>query len=412
MRIIKLEAENVKRIKAISIEPDGTIVQISGKNGAGKSSVLDAIMFALAGGRTIDPKPVRDGQSKASVRVDLGEIIVTRTWDKKGKSTLTVTNKDGAKYTKAQNKLNEIIGNLSFDPLAFTNLDSKKQVEILKDILGIDFTDLERQKVTAFEERTDANRHLKELKAQAADMSKFDALMPVHEVSMFDLVTKLKDEQEVEKNNADQIKRLVRLNKSRDEFVCDIEQMERNLETKRNNLAIVTEDAATQADIVQSLPGTDTKEIMQEMSEIETSNADIRQNNVRADKDRQIKEDLQEIEELTTTIEGIDEYKRKQLAEATFPIDGLSFDDDCVTYNGIPFSQASKGEQLKVSIAMGFALNPKLKVVLIRDGSLLDKTNLQVIADMAEAERAQVWLETVSDDSSSGIVIEDGEIKE
>ena len=98
------------------------------------------------------------------------------------------------------------------------------------------------------------------------------------------------------------------------------------------------------------------------------------------------------------------------MAEADFPIPGLAFDADGVTFNGIPFAQCSSAERLRVSVAMGIALNPKLKVLLIRDGSLLDDNNLAMIAEAAKEADAQVWIERVSKGEECSVIIEDGEV--
>jgi hypothetical protein len=98
------------------------------------------------------------------------------------------------------------------------------------------------------------------------------------------------------------------------------------------------------------------------------------------------------------------------MAGKTMPIEGLSFADDTVLYNGIPFGQCSSAEKLRVSLSMAMALNPELKVIRIMDGSLLDEDNLAIIREMAEAQDYQVWIECVASRPGMGIFIEDGEV--
>ena len=100
-----------------------------------------------------------------------------------------------------------------------------------------------------------------------------------------------------------------------------------------------------------------------------------------------------------------------QEQKAKFPIKGLAFDDTGVTYNGIPFSQCSTAERLRVSLAMAMAMNPKLKVLRIMDGSLLDSQNMAVIQEMVAANDYQCWIERISENAGCGIYIEDGEVK-
>ena len=110
-------------------------------------------------------------------------------------------------------------------------------------------------------------------------------------------------------------------------------------------------------------------------------------------------------------LDQIDLDKSAALAETKKPIDGLSFDANGVTFVGIPFGQCSSAEQLRVSVAMALAMNPKLKVLLIRDGSLLDENSLKILSEMAEASDAQVWMERVSKGGEVSVIIEDGEVK-
>ena len=115
--------------------------------------------------------------------------------------------------------------------------------------------------------------------------------------------------------------------------------------------------------------------------------------------------------ERTKTISEIDERKRAELAAAEFPVAGLGFDDDGVLLNDLPFSQASSAEKLRVSVAMGLAMNPRLRVLLIRDGSLLDEESLGIIQEMAEKSDAQIWIERVGEGAECQVIIEDGSIK-
>jgi hypothetical protein len=117
-----------------------------------------------------------------------------------------------------------------------------------------------------------------------------------------------------------------------------------------------------------------------------------------------------EAAELEADIAAVDAAKAEALRQARFPVPGLAFTaDGGVTLNDLPLEQASSAEQLRVSLAMGIALNPRLKVLLIRDGSLLDETSMRLIAEMAEQAGAQVWIEIVST-GGVGIVIEDGQV--
>lgn len=121
MKIISLQAENVKRLTAVSITPDGNLVQITGRNGQGKTSVLDAIWWALEGAANIQAEPIRKGADEARIRLDLGEYVVTRTFTRKDGGGFTtgiaVESADGARFPSPQKMLDKLLGSLSFDPL-------------------------------------------------------------------------------------------------------------------------------------------------------------------------------------------------------------------------------------------------------------------------------------------------------
>ena len=109
----------------------------------------------------------------------------------------------------------------------------------------------------------------------------------------------------------------------------------------------------------------------------------------------------------STAIAMLDEAESDALAKAVFPVPGLSFTEDGVTYNSIPLDQASDSEKIRVSLAMAMALNPTIRVIRVNDGSLLDSDNLQLISEMAKDQDMQIWVEMVND-GGVGVIMEDG----
>jgi hypothetical protein len=148
------------------------------------------------------------------------------------------------------------------------------------------------------------------------------------------------------------------------------------------------------------------------MAGIDANNAKYRQAQRRAQVAKELADKQAEYKGLTEELQEIEARRAQMMADAKFPVPELSFGDDGVLVKGVPFAQASAAEQLRVSVAMGMALNPKLKVLLVRDGSLLDAKSLQLLADMAEANESQVWLERVGDADAAAVVIEDGQVAE
>lgn len=162
VKIIQLNSENFKFIKAVEIKPDANFQIISGRNEQGKSSVLDSIWAAIEGRTALKDtdKPIRNGEEKAFITVDLGELIVTRKFTTNG-TTLEVKTKDGAKYSSPQKILDALVGKLSFDPLQFSYMDAKDQVKTLQELIGFDPSELDNKYAEIFEQRTEVNREVK-----------------------------------------------------------------------------------------------------------------------------------------------------------------------------------------------------------------------------------------------------------
>ena len=163
---------------------------------------------------------------------------------------------------------------------------------------------------------------------------------------------------------------------------------------------------------IGALQYADEEEIRDQIANAETVNQQVRSNQSKKVLSKELTKKRNVSEKLTNQINQIDDSKTSQVAAAKFPVDGLSFSASEVLYNEIPFNQASSAEQLRVSVAMGIAMNPKLKVLLIRDGSLLDEDNLKMMADMAQEADAQIWLERVGKGQEVSVIIEDGEVQD
>ena len=190
MKIVSLQAENVKKIRAIEIEPDGSLVVVGGRNGAGKSSVLDSIAYAL-GGRALCPsRPIRNGETAARARVDLGDLVIERTWTEKG-TYLSVRTGDGFQAPSPQAVLDKLVGRLSFDPLAFVAMPPREQVETLRELVGLDFADIDAERDQLYRDRTHNGHDIKRLEGQLASMPE-DPDAPARPVSVSALMNELK----------------------------------------------------------------------------------------------------------------------------------------------------------------------------------------------------------------------------
>jgi hypothetical protein len=415
-RIVRLEAENIKRLRAVEIRPgQEPLVVIGGANGAGKSSTLDAISMAIGGARMIPARPVRDGARMGRVTVDLGELIVERVFlegDRVGK--LVLKSKDGCEAPEPQTLLNQMLGKLSFDPLAFSRLRPRDQLERLRELVGIDFSGLDAERAAAYAQRGDVNRAAKQKGAELAACPLAPGA-PETEVSIGALTDEMLRREEVNRANEQTRLRLAagdeaveRRQQERARFAADIERLQRLL---ADTDAWLDEAAAKRAALAAqcaALVDQDVGAIRGQLRDAEQTNIRVRQNQRHKSLTDQHADLAQKSADLSQRIDEIDREKQALVAAVRFPIDGLSLGEEGVLYRGFPFEQASSAEQLRVSAAIGMALNPELKVMLIRDGSLLDAESLRLLSELAERADHQIWIERVSTGEEVSVVIEDG----
>jgi DNA repair exonuclease SbcCD ATPase subunit len=410
MHITRLEVENVKRLEAVQIKPNGDMVVIGGSNGQGKSSVLDSIEYALAGKKSLPKVPIHNGAEKGHIILETEEYTVKRSFTGKD-SYIEVKTKEGYKITTPQELLDKLCGDLSFDPLAFTRLDSKKQAQVLMRLLGLDFTalDAEYQKVT--EERRDIGRDANAVKP-LLDSIPEDPDAPKEEVVVSELMNKLMEANQTNEQN-DAIRQEVEgcknsINKI-DAHIADLKRQLQEFETLRTKQVANLNDAESRAKACKDI---DTTPITEQINNAQAINRRVQQAKQREKYVAQYTELTGLYDKKTARLREIEAEKSAQIAAAKFPVEGVSFSSEGILVNGIPFDQASSAEQLRIAVAMGLSSNPTLKIILVRDSSLLDENSLKAMAEMAEQYGAQVWMERVGEGKEVSVVIKDGRIAE
>ena len=450
MKIVRLSSENVKRLTAVEITPDGNLITIGGKNGAGKSSVLDSIAYALGGQTLIPVEPIRQGETEAKIVVDLGDFIVTRKFNRRSihtekcaqsldntkpcdcqlefgptTSTLVVTNKDGAKYPTPQAILDKLLGRLTFDPLAFAQ--SKDQHIILRKLVGIDTSELDDERKTAMALRTDLNRQLKAQQTLLAAAKNYPDV-PTEEIPLEEVSRTMMEAEQLRTKAGSATSARLQAEQIRDNSKMNSDNWEKQIITIREQLVTAEKEyTATKTILAQDLLTVhsrieeetaakdlipDVSVIQKRLSEIEDINQKVRanaaKNSIKSTVDRlALAADAQ-----TAEIESIDLAKKLVLEKVQFPVEGLGLSETGITFNGVPFEQASTSEQLRTSVAIGLALNPTLKVLLVRNGNSLDKDSLLAVAEQAAKAEAQVWMEYVTEEAGCvAVMIEDGHVQ-
>lgn len=419
MKIVNLYAENYKRLVAVDITPDGNIVTLSGGNAQGKTSILDSIWAALAGGDAsrATQQPIRDGQDTAVVTLDLGDYIVTRRWTKDDAGTLTVETPPNAngrkqKFSSPQGLLDGLVGKRAFDPLAFTRMTPAEQVKQLVSTVDLPFDPavLDRERQGVFDQRTDTNRIVKQLEGQLAGLQAPRADLPTDEVSAASIIDELGKAQDHNRSIQLSEQLAENLQRSQDALLERIAELTREVQRlgeQHEHDELRRQDAIKDAQVAPI----DETEIRGRLAEVEQTNASIRAGAEHSRVAKQLAAKREEAAQFTLALQDFDKRKQEALAAVTFPVEGLTFDETGVLYNGIPFSQASAAEQLRVSVALAMAADPQLRIMQVRDGSLLDSKSMQVLGELAETNDFQVWLEVVDESGQIGIVIEDGTVQ-
>lgn len=455
-KIIELRSANVKRLRAITIEPKGNVVVVGGKNGAGKSSTLDSILFALSGGKSIPDHVVREGEDKAEIflRTDSG-FLIRRVIKADGKALLDIRqiDEDGVekKVTSPQALLDKMVGKIAFDPLAFTRLRPQEQVDLLRQVVGVNTDEVDVEIQETFDSRTEASRRLRDAEGVLKQMETYEGV-PEQEVAVTELSDKLIEvsEENAKRQRAKQDVDLVRVHC--DELASAVEKANNDMasiqqevadETKRLEDEIerikakieetkslyrnkykaardrmvaktgeLKSEKAKLAELEQSavtelVPDTD---IRAQLEQLDETNRKVRANKSRAEQVEKVSVLQKHVDELTERIESARKRKVEIMEQAKWPIEGLGFADDGVTFNGRPITLMSSAEQLRVGAAIGFSQNPSLPIVLIRDGSLLDEDSLRDVSEIAQKYDGQVWIERVSTGTECSVIIDDGAV--
>ena len=410
MKILKLTAENFKKLSAVEITPDGNVVVISGKNAAGKSSVLDAIEVALCGGK-MPKKPIKDGEVRAKVEVNMGPYKVTRKFFGTS-STLTVetTGETPTTVRRPQEFLDSVVGNISFDPLAFLNKQPAEQRNTLMEFLGLNLEEF-TNKIAALKAERSEVRKEKERKLHEAESITTTPNLPPQEVSSESLLVELKEIQthneKCQKAATDNA--VVRSELQRVD--ADIQAAEKSIRDWQARLAQLQIQKTDKKKLFQDAEGPmmDSAEVEAKLKSLSATNEAIRRNNQK--RAAMVDADIHAAAytELGDEIKIVENEKAKKLAEAVMPIEGLTILPDGLGYNGLPLEQECQSKRLKICVAIAMAMNSKLKVLRI-DGNGLDKDSLVAIGELVAGKDYQVWIEKVSDDNKIGFYIEDGHL--
>jgi len=397
--LIELKASNFKRLVAVHIKPDGAsgVLRLSGENEAGKSSVLDALAAVFKGGRHVPEQPIRRGARKAEILAETEDYIITRTFTAKG-GTITVRDREGRQYSSPQTLLDKMSSTLGFDPLAFAQMSKVDQVKALLEVcpVGIDLEKNAAETKAAYDERRDHARDFKALEARLEGMAEVTGDVPDKEVSVSELTRTLTGLQTEQRLYGD----LLRLCGAKEAEVADLRE---RLVGAEADLETLTKEIAEAIDPADKIAAVQTK-----IDAAESDNQRYRDAVKRADLLQEIGAAKEKAERADARLEKLRTARTEALKAARFPVPGLSLDDDGVLLDDLPFSQAADSKKIRVGLALAMAGSPDLRLVFVRNGSLLGKAAMQTLDEMAEQHDLLVLVERVDDETPGAIEIVDG----
>lgn len=403
VKINELLIENVKRVKAVQFEPsaDGLTI-IGGRNGQGKTSVLDAIAWALGGNNYKPSVPERDGALvPPNLHIELSNGLIV---ERKGKnSTLKVTDPNGNK--SGQQLLNEFVSTLALDLLKFINGSDKDKADSLLKILGIGdvLSQLDTKENQLYAQRTEVGR-IADRKKKAADEMPMYPNVPKEPVSATELI---KEQQEILARNGE--------NERKRQDAARYEQMlaeaQIAFDEAKAALQKAEQDCLTARKSAEDLHDESTAELEKNLAEIEALNIKIRANSTKEAAEVEANNLQQEYDGLTEQIESVREERNKLLDSAELPLPGLSVKDGKLIYNNMPWDGMSGSDQLKVATAIVRKLNPQCGFVLMDKLEQMDLETLREFGAWLKQEGLQVIATRVSTGDECSIIIEDGMVK-
>ena len=418
VKITALEAENVKRIKAVALTPSPTgLTLVGGNNNQGKTSVLDALAWALGGDRFRPDAAQRDGAiAPAHLKVTLSNGVVV---ERKGKNaSLTVTDPTGRR--SGQQLLNAFVEPLALDLPRFMDASDKEKADILLRIIGIGAElhtrDLEIKGL--YDKRTFTGQLAAQKKHFAEEMISYPEA-PDEPVSASELIRQQQDilarngeNQRLRAQYAEleqQVQQCVDELKRTRERIATLQQLADELDANHTKLFNQRETARK---TVSQLQDESTAELEASIRDIEETNRKVRAN---LEKSRAEDEAAQYASEYDRLPESIQQKRADRMAllnGADLPLPGLSVEDGVLTYKGKHWRDMSGSDQLRVAAAIVRRLNPDCGFVLLDKLEQMDMTTLQEFSAWLEAEGLQAIATRVSTGSECQIIIEDGMVKD
>ena len=405
--INKLEIENVKRVKAVKLEPSATgLTIVGGNNNQGKTSVLDAIAWALGGNKYKPSQAQREGSTiPPSLKITLSNGLIV---ERSGKnSTLKVIDPSGNKA--GQNLLDSFVEELAINLPKFMEQTSKEKAKTLLQIIGVgpQLVELEMQEKAKYDERH-AIGVIADQKEKFAKEQPYYPDAPKELVSIAELI---QQQQAILAKNGENARKRQNLDVIENDYnftLAKVQRLEKELEEARAKEQALAQDLDIARKDVSVLVDESTQEIEDSIANIEQINLKVRANFDKDKAEEDAKGYREQYKELDNVIADIRKQKTDLLTNADLPLPGLSVDDGELLYLGQRWDNMSGSQQLQVATAIVRKLKPECGFVLIDKLEQMDQLTLQEFGAWLEQEGLQAIATRVSTGDECSILIEDG----
>jgi hypothetical protein len=425
VKITALEIENIKRVRAVSLDCTAqALTVIGGKNGQGKTSILDTIMWLLGGDRYRPSQPIREGAEEGYAKITMDNGL---TVERRGKnSSLKVTSADGK---GGQALLNQFVNAFALDLPRFMQATGKEKAQKLLDsfpTLGPELQRLNAEAKSIFEERH-AIGVIADRKAKYASELPFDPSAPDKPLSGADMAARMQAalsanaRNDALRHDAARARDAIRAAQARvamtdrrvNELKAALEEAALEAARATADLDRATTSAAAAAATAQDLTDQDTTSIKKELEQIDSLNARVRANESKRNAEAEAEHLKENYQALTDKLETVRTRRLELLASVTMPLPGLSIDEEAeLVFNGQRWDCMSGSEQLRVATAISAAMKPECGFVLLDKLEVMDTETLHDFGAWLQTRNLQAIGSRVSVGEECSIIIDDGAAKE
>lgn len=454
MYIKKLTLSNFQVIKDFDAEFDGNVYFVTGDNELGKSTLLKAIGALLTGNRD---DVLRNGETKGFAKMIVGddgeEYDVSLSFTQANpRGTLSIKQKSTGMQSNNVSMLQKIFGYQDFDAVEFSRWSEsaegrRKQIAVVKALLPVAVRErieaIDADVVRLKDERTGVNRDVKTFTAIAneagakladGDVEKYTAPIDVatliaNQSQAAALDEKAKTVQAALKQRTEQLaaipERLRKVDEilaaKKDEIKASVAAAKAAYEKAVNDASVAlgewekaheTEIAGIEAerkDYVTRKANAERwlavyEKEKAERTDVATELANAEEHNHKcklvADymaKNADLKKATEKAEKMDADIANLATERAELIANAKLPIKGLTFTDDGLELNGVPFvaGRVSDSQIMEVATKLIIASNPNVRVFRIARGESLGKARLENIVAIAKKYGFQGFIEQV-----------------